>query len=209
MAGLARRTVKKSASEVVARMDWGRLPPQRESPAADHGHRFENIVLRPPVEVIRRGNREAFDSGKCGRGRDVKHGHNGIRIRKRKRLQQDRIHNAKDSSVRANPQGQHGERRKGEGGFLRSTRIACAAGARRSRMPSRKARSAPAVNVYYSGFYIFPKVGQCSGLARSCSEREQVRSPTTGPTCRTSEHAFSPNYPPRTISFCVQPHTPI
>src|SRR6185369_5071345 len=86
-AGLARRTVKKSASEVVTRMDWGRLPP----PMRNARPPITDIDLCPPVEVIRRGNREALDSGKCGRGRDVKHGHNGIRIRKRKRLQQDRI----------------------------------------------------------------------------------------------------------------------
>ena len=45
-------------------------------------------------------------------------GDNGIRIRKREWLQQDRVHDAKDGSIGANPQRQHGERRESEPGVL-------------------------------------------------------------------------------------------
>src|SRR5262245_55487479 len=59
-------------------------------------------------------------------------------------------------------------------GFLRSTRIACVAESRRSRIAPTSARSAPAVNTYYSGTYIFFPTRPVFGLGTPLFEVGQV-----------------------------------
>src|SRR5262249_13401729 len=75
-----------------------------ETAAAEYGHRFEDIILLAPIEVIRRRNRESFHAGKGYGRRDVKDRHDGVRIGEGKRAQENCVNNAENGRIRADSQ---------------------------------------------------------------------------------------------------------